>query len=303
MTTTAIELIDLVKTFQPPREDPVRAVAGIDLSIDRGEVMALLGPNGAGKTTTIDMLLGLTEPTSGTARVFDERPRAAIEAGKVSAVLQSGGLLRDLSVAETVHVIASMFPVHQDEQVVLEQAGISHLAKRKIAKCSGGEQQRVRFALALLPDPDLIVLDEPTAGMDVTAREHFWRTMQDLATSGRTIVFATHYLAEAESYAERIVLMSRGEIVADGGVEDLRDVAGDRTVIATVPDPEAAIAHLRRLGATFDHRDGDRVFVTAKNSDQVALTLLSELGASDLEVRLPSLDQAFQLLTSPGEEN
>ena len=227
MTTTtapAVELRDLRKTFKgtgkgakgKPGSRTVTAVDGLDLTIEPGEVVAFLGPNGAGKTTTLDMVLGLTEPTSGTARTYGEDPRRAVAAGRVSAVLQSGGLLPDLTVRETVQLIASTFPQHESVDSVLQRAGLSGLAGRRVSKCSGGEQQRLRFAMALLPSPDLLVLDEPTAGMDVTARRDFWSTMHADADAGRTVVFATHYLEEAEDFARRIVLVAGGRVVVVG---------------------------------------------------------------------------------------
>lgn len=297
MNAPAIEVTNLVKTFHTRKEGDVTAVTGIDFHVNPGEVVAFLGPNGAGKTTTIDMLLGLTDPTGGSARIYGDLPRAAVQAGRVSAVLQSGGLLRDLSVHETVHVIASMFPSHANETDVMERAGIAHLAKRKISKCSGGEQQRVRFALALLPDPDLLILDEPTAGMDVNARDEFWERMQELARAGRTIVFATHYLAEASAFAQRILLMNQGAIIADGTVEAVRQVAGKRELVATVPDVAAAAAVLTPLGAQIVRTEASRIYVHAADSDRVALALLHDLHATDLEITLPSLDEAFQTLT------
>ncbi|MDO5503743.1 MAG: ABC transporter ATP-binding protein, partial [Actinomycetia bacterium] len=209
-----IEVRDLTKTFG--RSDKVSAVDGIDLTIRAGEIVALLGPNGAGKTTTIDMILGLTAPTSGTVSVLGRRPRQAILDGQVSAVLQTGGLLADLKVEETVRLIASTFDRHADIADVMERAGITHLARRRVSKCSGGEQQRLRFALALLPEPELLILDEPTAGMDVTTRREFWSAMHAEAERGRTIIFATHYLEEASEFADRIVMMAEGRIVADG---------------------------------------------------------------------------------------
>ena len=121
----------------------------------------------------------------------------------------------------------------------MTRAGIMSLATRKVSKCSGGEQQRLRFALALLPDPDLLVLDEPTAGMDVAARREFWATMQADADAGRTVVFATHYLEEADAFADRIVLMARGHVVADGSTAEIRARASGRTVSADVPEHEA----------------------------------------------------------------
>src|SRR4051812_19100735 len=158
-TPNAVELRSLVKSFpsRPGSGDRhVRAVDGIDLRIEPGEVVAFLGPNGAGKTTTLDVVLGLTTPTSGTAEVFGRAPRQAVVSGQVSAVLQTGGLLRDLTVRETVRMIASTYAVHTPVDEVMARAGLEPLADRRVSKCSGGEQQRLRFALALLPDPRLL---------------------------------------------------------------------------------------------------------------------------------------------------
>src|SRR5690625_528724 len=190
-SSIAIKLEDIRKVFRN-RAASVTAVDGISLEIQTGSVVALLGPNGAGKTTTIDLILGLTSPTSGEITVLGKKPRAATVSGGVSAVLQSGGLLRDLRVGETVELIASTFPNPIPVSQALQRAGLTGLKNRKVAKCSGGEQQRLRFALALLPDPQLLILDEPTTGMDVNARAEFWETMHTEAAQGRTIVFATH---------------------------------------------------------------------------------------------------------------
>ena len=299
-TTPAIELRDLVKTFHTPgARDTVRAVDGVDLTIEPGEVVAFLGPNGAGKTTTLDMMLGLTAPTSGTALVYGAAPRRAVASGRISAVLQTGGLLRDLTVRETVRMIASTFPEHAAVEEVLQRAGLSALAGRKVSKCSGGEQQRLRFALALLPDPDLLVLDEPTAGMDVSARREFWDTMHTDADAGRTVVFATHYLEEADAFAERIVMIAGGRIVADGSTAQIRSQATGRTVSADLPS--AAGQSLERLRAMPDvieaTTQGHRVTVRSGDSDAVARALLGELGGSNLEIVSGSLESAFMQIT------
>ena len=299
----AIELRGLVKSFTPARgsrDAEVRAVDGIDLRVESGEVVAFLGPNGAGKTTTLDMVLGLTEPTSGTVEVYGGDARAAVVAGQVSAVLQTGGLLRDLTVRETVRMIASTYAVHTPVEEVLERAGLASLADRRVSKCSGGEQQRLRFALALLPDPRLLVLDEPTAGMDVAARRDFWDTMHADASAGRTVVFATHYLEEADAFADRIVLVAGGRVVADGTTAEIRARASGRTVSASLPASGAADA-MARLRATEGVRAveerGARVVVTATDSDAVARLLLVDLGGTDLEIVTAGLEQAFMALT------
>ena len=299
-TTPAIELTGLAKTFRVPGGERVRAVDGIDLTVRTGEVVAFLGPNGAGKTTTLDMVLGLTVPTEGKVEVFGEPPRRAVDLGRVSAVLQTGGLLHDLTVRETVQMIASTFRDPAPVDDVITRAGLEKLRDRKVSKCSGGEQQRLRFALALLPDPDLLILDEPTAGMDVTARREFWSTMHVEATAGRTIVFATHYLEEADAFANRIVLVSEGRVVADGPTAEIRSKASGRTVAADVDD-DSLLPRLRDLpGVAGAELAGNRltVEVAADHSDEVARLLLNGVGASNLEITTGSLESAFVALTS-----
>ena len=279
------------------------AVAGIDLDIGAGEVVALLGPNGAGKTTTLDMILGFTEPTAGRVEVFGGTPRDAVIDGRISAVLQTGGLIRDLTVGETVELIASTYAA-PDPDDVIARTGLAHLLDRKVQACSGGEQQRLRFALALLPEPDLLLLDEPTAGMDVEARQAFWAAMTAEAERGRTVVFATHYLQEAEDYARRTVLLSGGRVVADGATDQIRRQASGRTVRARVAADRidaVAAALIERASVTRSEVAGDRLVVETPDSDAVAHLLLSELGATDLEIRAASLETAFIRLTDNRE--
>ena len=309
MTTTqvpAVELRGLAKSFRT-RTGTVEAVRGIELTVRRGEVLALLGPNGAGKTTLLDMMLGLTRPTAGTARILGAPPRRAVGDGRVAAVLQTGGLLRDLTVRETVVLVSSTFPAPIATDTVLERAGLTALADRLVVKCSGGEQQRIRFALALLPDPDVLVLDEPTSGMDVNARRDFWRAMHAEVAEGRTVVFATHYLEEADSFAERIVLVAEGRVAADGSTAEIRGRTSGRTVRATLAGPrtvrEDAITSIRRLPGVVDvSMQGERVAVLSTDSDAVARAMLTEIGGTDLEIAAGSLDDAFVALTGPRHE-
>lgn len=282
-------------------ERRVQAVDGVDLTVRRGEVVALLGPNGAGKTTTLDMLLGLTEPSSGAVRVLGWTPQRATAGGSIAAVLQTGGLLSDLTVQETIRLIASLYGAAALARVatVMARADLAHLARRRVSKCSGGEQQRVKFALAMVSDPDILVLDEPTAGMDVTARRHFWDVMRADADAGRTIIFATHYLEEAEQFAHRTVVMHRGTIVADAPTARLRVGLGERTISASVAAGGSAelVASLRAMSGVADVRlDADRLSLRASDSDAVARVLLAA-GAHDLEIAAPTLETAFTALT------
>jgi ABC-2 type transport system ATP-binding protein len=293
----AVRLSGITKDF-----GSVHAVRGIDLEIRPGEIVAFLGPNGAGKTTTIDMVLGLSQPTSGEVRVLGMQPRRAIAHGLVSAVMQTGGLLKDLTVRETVQYTASLFGHTQPVDEVLRRAGIEGIADRKVGKCSGGEQQRLRFAIALLPDPALLLLDEPTTGMDVEGRRAFWAAIRADAEKGRTVLFATHYLEEADQYADRIVLVSKGRIVADGSGAEIKGLASGRTVRATVTDPDAdALGAIAGVDAV--EVRGDRVIIHALDSDAVARHLLNETDARDLEIVAKGIEEAFLSLTSdPGND-
>jgi len=289
---TAIDLRGVHKHF-----GKVRAVRGIDLAIAPGEIVALLGPNGAGKTTTIDMILGLSQPTDGKVAVYGTHPRQAIERGLVSAVMQTGGLLKDLTVAETARYTASLFASSRPVDEVLRRAGISDIADRRVGKCSGGEQQRLRFAMALLPNPELLILDEPTTGMDVEGRRDFWAAIRQDAELGRTVLFATHYLEEADAYADRIVLLRQGEIVADGTGAEVKALASGRTVRATMPEPDEAA--LRAIpGVDSVEVRGDTVLIHSKDSDAVARYLLTATDARDLEINTRGLEDAFIALTS-----
>jgi len=290
--TNAIDLVDLHKNFKE-----VRAVRGMTLSIAPGEIVALLGPNGAGKTTTIDMILGLSQPSAGSVSVYGTQPRQAIDSGRVSAVLQTGGLLKDLTVEETARYTASLFATPRPVEEVLERAGISGIADRRVGKASGGEQQRLRFAMALLPDPDLLILDEPTTGMDVEGRRGFWSAIRQDAERGRTVLFATHYLEEADAYADRIILLRHGVVVADGTSAEVKALAAGRTVRATLPDADEA--ELSAIpGAENVEIRGDSVIIHANDSDAVARYLLNSTPARDLEIVARALEDAFIALTS-----
>jgi ABC-2 type transport system ATP-binding protein len=282
----------------------VTAVDGLDLTIEPGEIVAFLGPNGAGKTTTIDMVLGLSRPTSGEVSVLGMEPRQAIARGLVSAVMQTGGLIKDLTVRETVEYTAALFADTRPVDEVLANAGITDIADRKVGKCSGGEQQRLRFAMALLPDPALLLLDEPTTGMDVEGRRNFWSAIRRDAEKGRTVLFATHYLEEADQYADRIVLISKGKIVADGTGSEIRALTSGRTVRATIPDLTDDTAHrLAAIGGVEGvELRGDTVLLRAKDSDAVARYLLTETTARDLEITSHGLEDAFLSLTGPRDD-
>ncbi|WP_336158156.1 ABC transporter ATP-binding protein [Amycolatopsis sp. VC5-11] len=291
--TEAFRLTGLVKQFKQ-----VRAVDGVSVAVRRGEVVALLGPNGAGKSTTIDMLLGLASPDEGSVRVFGGSPRAALDSGRLAAMVQNGFLLRDVTPAELVELHRSMFENPLPAKEVYARAGIGEFAKRRCGKLSGGQLQRVRYALALTGDPELLVLDEPTAALDVDARREFWASMHEFTAAGRTVLFATHYLAEAEDYADRVVLMRHGKVVADGAVDEVRANVSGRVIRAVVqgarPEALAALDGVARARV-----QGDRTELACTDSDLAIRALITAFPqASSIEITSAGLEEAFLALTS-----
>ena len=292
---SGIVLTELRKSF-----GDVRAVDGIDVSIAPGETVALLGPNGAGKSTTIDMLLGLTRPDAGSVSVFDRTPEAAVDAGAVGAMLQTGSLIRDLTVRELITMMASLYREPMPVEEVLALSGLGVIADRRTQKLSGGETQRTRFAVALVSDPELLILDEPTVAMDVESRHAFWTSMRAFAERGRTVLFATHYLEEADDYADRAVLMAHGRVVADGPPTEIKAMVGSRSIRATLPD--VPVDELTGLpGVTRADRRGEAIVLTCSDSDAAIRALLTRYPAArDLEISGAGLEEAFLMLTGDG---
>ncbi len=248
------------------------------------------------------MLLGLLEPDAGSVSVFGRPPSQAVAAGALGAMLQTGMLIRDLSVRELVTMIASLYPAPLAVDEVLALTGTSEFAARRTQKLSGGETQRVRSAIALVSDPQLLVLDEPTAAMDVEGRHAFWRTMREFAARGKTILFATHYLEEADAYADRAVLMAHGRIVADGPTTEIKAMVGSRTIRATLPG--AQVTALERLpGVNSAELRGEAVVLTCSDSDAAIRGLLAgNPEVRDIEIAAAGLEQAFLELTGDGAE-
>lgn len=294
--TPAIQLTELRKSF-----GSLQAVKGVSLSIAPGEVVALLGPNGAGKSTTIDLALGLAHPTSGSAALFGENPRSAIEQGRVGAMLQGGALLPTLTVAQSVALVASAHRHPLSVEEALERARCTEIAKQKVGKLSGGQMQRARFAVAVVSNPDLLFLDEPTAAMDVEARRTFWQSMREFTDEGRTVVFATHYLDEADTYADRIVMLSQGVIVADGTPTEVKAVVSGRRIRASIEfawTDQARDALLALPGVrTLDHRSGQLAIVSDDSDATLRALLAAHTDIHDIEVTAHTMDDAFLALT------
>ncbi|MEB8336399.1 ABC transporter ATP-binding protein [Streptomyces endophyticus] len=298
MTThAAVTFSGVTKTY-----GTVRAVDDLGLELHAGETVALLGPNGAGKSTTLDLLLGLRPADTGEVRVFGTSPREAITAGRVGAMLQSGGLMDEVTVRELVGLGCALHPKPYPADEVLARAGLAQIADRKVNKLSGGQEQRVRFALATAGDSDLIVLDEPTTGMDVSARQAFWATMREQAEQGRTVLFATHYLEEADAIADRVLVLHRGRLLADGTAAEIKAKAGARRVSFDLEGEidEAAIKGLPFL--TGVAVSGRSVRIQSTDADATVHALYG-LGVypRNLEVAGLGLEQAFVAITEAEE--
>ncbi|WP_199272824.1 ABC transporter ATP-binding protein [Streptomyces broussonetiae] len=296
-TTPVVGFDQVTKTY-----GSVRAVDGLSLRLHPGETVALLGPNGAGKSTTLDLLLGLKNADSGTVNVFGTSPREAIVAGRVGAMLQSGGLMDEVTVAELVKLACSLHPKPYKAADVMARAGIAQIADRKVNKLSGGQAQRVRFALATAGDSDLIILDEPTTGMDVSARQAFWATMREQADQGRTVLFATHYLEEADAIADRVLVLHRGRLLADGTAAEIKAKAGARRIAFDLEGAidEAALGGLPFL--TSLDVSGQTVRIQSSDADATVHALYG-LGVypRNLEVAGLGLEQAFVAITEAEE--
>ncbi|MFI1969206.1 sulfate ABC transporter ATP-binding protein [Streptomyces cinnamoneus] len=276
----------------------VRAVAELNLELHPGETVALLGPNGAGKSSTLDLLLGLRNPDAGRVEVFGTTPQRAIEQGKVGAMLQSGGLMEEVKVRELVQLACDLhrraYPVEQ----VMEQAGITEIADRMVNKLSGGQEQRVRFAMATAGANELIVLDEPTTGMDVSARQAFWGVMRQQANEGRAVLFATHYLEEADAIADRVIVLHRGRVIADGSAAEIKAKAGARRIVFDLEGhiSEAALRELPFL--TSLEITGRTVRLQSRDADATVHAVYGlGLYPRNLEVAGLGLEQAFIAIT------
>jgi len=279
---------------------PVPALAGVTLGISAGEVVALLGPNGAGKSTLTHVMLGLLTPRTGQVSLFGTRPQEAVARGLVGAMLQDTGLMRHVTVRELVGLVAAQYGRAGLTGEILDAAGLADLGARRVSRLSGGQRQRVKFALAIAGDPRLLFLDEPTAALDVEARHAFWQDILERAGRGRTIVFATHYMEEAEAYANRIIVLQAGQVVADGPARQITSRVSDVTLRFT--DPDAREEELARLPGALrvrgDPRRADRWELVTSDQDATlsALYGASGRGVRDLEISRGSLEDVLMAL-------
>ena len=288
----AAELIDATKKY-----GEIEALSGVTIRIEPGEVVAMLGPNGAGKTTSISLLLGLRKPTSGQALLFGLNPNDLHARSRVGVMLQESGVPAMLKVEEIVDLFRSYYPKPMPRERAIAMAGLQDKAGALVKELSGGQRQRLYFALAVCGDPEVLFLDEPTVGMDVEGRRAFIDRIAEFATLGRTIVLTTHYLEEADQLAKRVIVIDRGEVIADATPDEIKSkVAGKR---------------VRFLATGLTDKDLDGLPVSATSIEGRTVQLLTNqpelvlrelfrrgLEISDLEVSGADLEDAFVALTT-----
>ena len=283
------------------RYGPLTALDGVNLQLQRGELLALLGPNGAGKTTAIGLLLGLLRADAGTVQLFGQDPRQIEARRRIGVMLQNAELPPTLRVGELLRLTASYYPAPRTVTEAAELAGVSDLLKRPYAKLSGGQQRRVQFALALCGRPELLFLDEPTVGMDIEARQKLWAAIRQLLAEGCSVLLTTHYLEEAEALADRVCVMARGRMIHEGTVEELRA----RVALKRIRCLSALSVDMLRGWPEISElrRENDRLHIAAADAETVVRRLLAaDPELRELEVQRAGLAEAFTELTRDAEE-
>jgi ABC-2 type transport system ATP-binding protein len=279
------------------RYGAVTALAGVSFSLHAGEVTALLGPNGAGKTTAVSLLTGLLRPAEGLARLFGGDPRSLEARRRIGVMLQVSKVPETMTVREHLTLFSSYYPAPLTLPWLLGLAGLTDVANRRYGQLSGGQQQRVLFALAVCGNPELLFLDEPTVGMDVESRRTFWAAVRAFTAAGRAVLLTTHYLEEADALASRVVLLSRGRVVADGTPAAIKHQAASRLVRCRTSLPVSALLNLP--GVVRVTADGAGVVLATGDADLTVRALLAaDPAAADLDVRSAGLEEAFVALTS-----
>ncbi len=289
---TAIELVNVSKIYKGKK-----AVDNLSLKVERGTVFALLGPNGAGKTTTISMILGMRQPTSGTVKLLGGEPKDIRIRNRIGAMLQDVSVIDSLKVAETINLFRSYYTKPQSLEQLLRISGLENEKDKMASSLSGGQQRRLGFALAAAGDPEVIFLDEPTVGMDVTSRQMFWETIRAMADRGRTVVLTTHYLEEADNLADRVVVINEGRIVADGTPSQIKAETTGR-IISFTAGASVTNDMLHQLpGVKKVEWNGRRARLHSGDTDRLIKLLIEQrFDMRDIEIQSGGLDDAFQAL-------
>lgn len=291
----AVRLVGVAKSYNGRA-----AVHPLDLTLRRGETVALLGPNGAGKSTTIGMMLGIIRPDAGRVEVAGRTPARAVADGRIAGMLQDAGPMPGVRVAELVRLGERAYPNAMPAAEALRLAGLADVAKHRVDRLSGGQAQRLRFALAVVANADVLLLDEPTRALDVQGRAEFWAAMRDYAATGRTVVFATHYLDEVDDNAGRVIVIAGGRVVADGTPAGIRGAAGTGTVqFGFHPAARASVARVADVpGVQAVDVRADRAVVTCADADALVRWLVgSDIAWHGIRVAPPDLDATFLRLT------
>lgn len=291
----AARLVGVSKSY-----GPVRALRGVDFSIRRGELIALLGPNGAGKTTAVKLFLGLSTPDAGTVSVFGGNPKSSTTRMRTGAMLQVAKVPETMRVREHIDLFRSYYPQPLSARETLAIAGIEDIEKRLFGDLSGGQRQRVLFALALCGDPDLVFLDEPTVGMDVEARRVLWEQIRRLVARGKTILLTTHYLEEADALADRVAVINKGEIIAEGTPAEIKARTSGQKIRCI---SRLSLDEVRQIpGVIAVTTDRDALEIRAALAEPVLRELfLRDAMLRGLEVSSAGLEEAFLALTAENE--
>ncbi len=291
----AVTMSNISKSF-----GATQAVDGLQLTIKRGETVALLGPNGAGKTTTINMLLGLLSPSSGSIQIFGIEPKKAIQHSLVGAMLQEGKMIQGIRVGEFLDFIRNIHPTPLEKSALMDIAGLHEIANRRLDRLSGGQSQRVKFAMAIAGNPDLLLLDEPTSAMDVESRREFWTSMRSYADAGHTILFATHYLEEAEAFASRVVIIHSGRIAIDGTIQDIQQQYGGKQMIFTSSDA-SDFDFTQFPGVQRYEKQNQRITLHTTDADSTIQALItSRCSWQDITITKGNLENIFLSLIHKG---
>jgi ABC-2 type transport system ATP-binding protein len=292
VTSPVAELISVSHRYQD-----VAALSDVSLALHAGQVTALLGPNGAGKTTAVSLLTGLLRPSAGQARLFGGDPQSLPARRRIGVMLQVSKVPETLTVREHLTLFSSYYAGPLRLEWLLDLTALTDVADRRFGQLSGGQQQRVLFALAVCGNPELLFLDEPTVGMDVESRRTFWNAVRAFTAAGRAVLLTTHYLEEADALASRVVLLSRGRIVADGTPAAIKQQAAGRQVRCRSSLPLAALEALP--GVVRVAPEGAGVVLTTTDADLTVRALVTaDAAAADLDVRSTGLEEAFVALTS-----